>query len=114
MWSMIVGMSIRITVVDSQGSQIRSIPEPNGTIFDAAGGFDRLLEEGPSTSIWSSIDPNGTVLIDRSGAKELLKELSLIIELAKTGIETQGLTRLRLLAGMCAGSEALFLKVEGN
>lgn len=108
-------MPIRVTVVDSQGAQIRSIPEPNGTVFDAAGGFDRLLEDGLSTSIWDSLDINGTVLIDRSGARELLDALPSIMELAKTRIERQGLERLQLLAGMCVRSEAaLFLKAEGD
>jgi len=111
---MIVGMPIRVTLVNSEGQQIRSIPEPAGTIFDAAGGFDRLLETDSPLSVWNTLDPFGEVFIDRSEALELLRELPEIKKMSNTRIETQGLERLHVLANMCAHSEDLLLKSQGD
>jgi hypothetical protein len=111
---MISDMPIVITLVDSNDKRIRGIPDPWGSFFDAAGHFDRLVGEAPALPIWNSLDPDALVLIDRDGAKQLIEELPTILAKARPGLESRGLERLRILAQICASSEALHLVARGD
>jgi hypothetical protein len=107
-------VGVIVTLVDSEGRRIRSIPDSSGSIFDAAGDFDDLLDCDSSLPIWRTLDPFGEVLIDRSGALKLLEELPKILKMSNSRIATLGMERLQMLANMCAHSEALYLKSEGD
>jgi len=105
---------IIVNLIDSDGKQIRRIPEPEGTIFDAAGGFDRFVEESTRSDVWRLFDPEGDVVLNRADAQEILDEVPIFLDLARNKIEQNGLKRLLLLANMCAGSESLYLRSLGD
>lgn len=107
-------MPISVNLVDSEGRLIRRIPDPEGTIFDGAGGFDRFLEESTRSDVWRLFDPEGIVVLNRGDAQEILDEVPKFLELARNKIELNGLSRLLLLANMCAGSESLYLRSFGD
>lgn len=56
-------MGIVFTLIDPDDRRIRSIHDGLGIIFDAAGGFDRLIDYHSPFPTWQSLDPDGTVLI---------------------------------------------------
>jgi hypothetical protein len=107
-------MGIIVTLIDQDGRRIRSIPDGLGSVFDAAGGFDRLIDYDSPFPMWQSLDPDGTVLFDSRGARKLLDELPEIAKMAKGHIELLSFDRLRMLADMCANSESLRLKADGD
>jgi hypothetical protein len=107
-------MGIVFTLIDQDGRKIRSIPDGAGSIFDAAGGLDRLIDYHSPLPIWQSLNPDGTVLIDPQGARKLLDELPELTKLAKDRIELLGFERLRILADICANSESLRLSADGD
>jgi hypothetical protein len=107
-------VGVRAVLIDGDGRQVRSIADPGGGTFDAAGDFDRLLGRMPGAATWSAIDPYDTTTIGGPEASALLQELPLVAQRANEGAEQRGLARLALLAELCESNNGMTLRFVGD
>jgi hypothetical protein len=101
-------------LIDGAGRKVRSIADPAGGTFDAAGDFDRLLDRVPGAVTWSAIDPYQTTTLSGPEASALLQELPRVTQQANEGAETRGLARLTLLVQLCASNNGMTLRFIGD
>jgi hypothetical protein len=85
---------IYVELRDGDGDPVRGLPDPAGGTFDAAGDFDRFINESYSGDdddlalpILSTVDPyaNTEMRADRMAA--LLEDISRVVSTAKAGPE---------------------------
>jgi hypothetical protein len=107
-------MPIDVRLLDEQGHQQRGLPDPAGGTFDAAGGFDRLLELGEALPVWSSVDRYDETRVTGSDVTALLDELDYLDSAADDGPERRGLARLRVMAARCRDDDRLALLFVGD
>jgi len=87
-----------IAMIHSPRAESRSLPDPHGGRFEAAGDFDRLLGEREGFPLWSSIDPYEDTVLGASVMPALVEELRQLLGLAREGKERRGLQRLLVMA----------------
>ena len=65
-------------MIDERGSEVRGLRDPSGGRFDAAGDFDRVLDNVPEGSLdaWRPIDPYGIVTLSTAELPALLADLA--------------------------------------
>ncbi len=107
-------MPLDAVLYDEGGTQVRGLPDPSGGTFDAAGNFDGLVGVDPSLTVWSSLDPDGEVLVRQAQAASLLAELPCLLSVSKPGPERRGLERLRVLTERLADEPGYVLRLLGD
>lgn len=114
-------MPIYVELHDRDGRPVRQLPDPAGGTFDAAGDFDRFIDdayfgypEGPRFSFLQSVDPYDDTEMSADAMPVLLHDLALAIPLAKEGPEKRGLLRLKVMAEFCAAHEGSSLLWRGD
>ncbi|WP_353951998.1 hypothetical protein V6K52_00745 [Knoellia sp. S7-12] len=87
------------------------MPDPSGGTFDAAGDFDRFIDESSfgRDDSWdlptlSRIDPYADTEMAVDVRTALLADIEQAIPEAKPGPELRGLLRLRVMAETCRGT----------
>jgi hypothetical protein len=84
---------------DGNGEVVRTLPDPAGGSFDAAGDFDRLINWPPERlSVWPKIDPDAAITLGPPDIGELITDIDRLARHAKPGPEARGLARLRVMA----------------
>lgn len=114
-------MPIYVELRDRDGRPVRRLPDPSGGTFDAAGDFDRFVDDsyfGNPTDLrlpcLESVDPYADTEMAADVMPGLLEELLLVVPLAKDGPEKRGLLRLKVMAEHCAGREGSSLLWRGD
>jgi len=109
-----------IELVAEDGSAVHGLADPSGGTFDAAGDFQRFVDE---TSLLEAEDlPRLRSLDAYAAAQELLPtdmpdlitDIEACLVVAKPGSEMRGLLRLRVLADLCATNPASRLRSCGD
>jgi hypothetical protein len=104
-------MWVELRQVDSK--PIRGLPDPSGGTFDAAGDFDRFLEN-PELPVLGAIDPYADTTLDVATMSGLLSDIAAALVTAKAGPESRGLLRLQTLATRCQNDSRLVLVFIGD
>ena|SRR5688572_2315194 len=108
-------MGITVVVETEGGEQVRSLPDPAGGTFDAAGDFDRVLPEvDDSFPILTLIDPDEDTVLSAVQMKDLVAEVDRLSSLTLKPIERRGLKRLRAMAELCREDPNLRLRFVGD
>jgi hypothetical protein len=105
-----VGVPVDVGLRDGRGRKVKRLADPSGGRFDAAGDFDRFINEdwpghvGALTlPVLRTVDIYGETEMPSALMGELLAEIAKIIPHAKAGSpELRGLLRLRVMAEECA------------
>jgi hypothetical protein len=104
-----VFVPIYVELRDTDGRQVREIPDPSGGTFDASGDIDRFIDEsyfGHITSLELStmqpLDPDANTEMPSEVMPAFLDDIAKVLPLAKEGPESRGLLRLRVMAERCA------------
>jgi hypothetical protein len=114
-------MGLYITLRRKDGTVIRAIPDPLGGTFDASGDFDALLGSG-STPVLDAIDPDGETTLRSSEMAALEREVdALLANISENaqgpgrhGTAWRGLTRFRVMVGLCGNDDNLTLHFLGD
>ena len=99
---------IHVELRDETGQAITGLPDPSGGTFDAAGDFDRFLDQPPygrvldGLPVLESLDPFGTTVMPSGVMARLIGDTVLALAMAEDGPERRGLLRLRVLAEECS------------
>ncbi|MDQ6614329.1 MAG: hypothetical protein M3083_06205 [Actinomycetota bacterium] len=96
--------------------EVHRLPDPANGLFDAAGDFDRLVDDARdrSFSVWSMIDPYACVTLASADMPGLLADLNQLTARAKAGPELRGLGRLRVMAEICRDNSAFTIRFVGD
>jgi len=84
------------------------LPDPSGGTFDAAGDFDRFVDQPPygqvltGLPILESVDPFGDTTVPSGVMARLIADIARALPMANDGPERRGLLRLRVLAEECS------------
>lgn len=84
------------------------LPDPSGGTFDAAGDFDRFLDQPPygqvpdGIPVLESLDPFGETVMPSGVMARLIADCTRALTVAKRGAEHRGLLRLRNLSEECS------------
>lgn len=113
-WASLGTWASRLSSREASGVVVRALPDPSGGTFDAAGDFDRFLDDRTTYPALGSIDPYADVILDRSLLPQLLADVDAATSEAVEGREARGLRRLRVLAERCLADDALTLVVIGD
>jgi hypothetical protein len=87
---------------------VTGLTDPSGGTFDAAGDFDRFLDQPPygqvpdGLPVLESLDPFGTTVMPSGVMPRLISDCVHALAVAKDGPEHRGLLRLRALAEECS------------
>jgi hypothetical protein len=82
---------------------VARIPDPAGGFCDAAGDFTELLPTSdPSFPVLGGVSPYDDAEIMPDDMPALITEIDRLILGCRTGVESRGLARLRVLAALCA------------
>jgi hypothetical protein len=80
-----------------------------GGTFDAAGDFDRFLDDsyfgqavGVALRVLNQIDPYADTAMGAERMAGLLEDIASVLPIAKPGPEFRGLLRLQVMAQVCA------------
>lgn len=101
-------MPIFVELRDLTGSARTGLPDPSRGTFDAAGGFDRFIDQPPYGSvpkdlpILQSVDPWGETRLASGAMGQLIADCVRALSVAVDGPERRGLLRLRVLAEECS------------
>lgn len=106
-------MPIVVELWAHDGTVVRRTPDPSRGTYDAAGDFDRLLDDD-SYRAFSQVDPYGVTTLGSAAMPALLADISAALAEAKPGAETRGLLRLRGLAERCRDDSDLRLVFLGD
>ena len=109
-------MPIYVELRDPTGRARIGLPDPSGGTFDAAGDFDRFIDQPPyrlvpdGLPILESVDPFGDTKMPSMVMGRLIADCVCALRVAQDGPERRGLLRLRALAEACSGDpeSALF------
>lgn len=93
---------------DGEGRPIRGMPDPSGDTFDAAGDFDRFIDESyfGRGDAWdlptlSKLDPYAITEMRSGEMAALLADVVKVIPEANAGPELRGVLRLQAMAQTC-------------
>lgn len=96
---------IYVELRDGERHPIREMPDPSGGTFDAAGDFDRFINESyfGRRADWdlptlSKVDPYANTEMNADGMAALLDDIAKVIPEANEGPELRGLLRLQVMA----------------
>jgi hypothetical protein len=106
-------MPILVELRGRDGTPVRGLEDPSGGTFDAAGDFDRLVEESSYPAL-ASIDLNAETIWQGPSVRALLEDIDRALLAAKDGAERRGLLRLRVLAERCRDDNDLALAFIGD
>ncbi len=101
-------MAIYVELRDEARLVVTGLPDPSGGTFDAAGDFDRFLDQPPyiqvsdGLPVLESLDPFGTTVMPSGVMARLISDCVRALAVAKDGPERRGLLRLRVLAEECS------------
>lgn len=101
-------MAIYVELRDPSGRARTGFPDPSGGTFDAAGDFDRFIDQPPyglvldGLPILESVDPFGDTELPSGVMGRLIADCARALTVAKDGPERRGLLRLRVLAEECS------------
>ena len=107
-------MGLVVELRDRTGKVEGRLPDPSGGTFDAAGGFERLLNAGLDLPVLSWIDPFADTTMSSGAMRPLLQDVDAAMTAAKDGPELRGLMRLRVLAEHCLAHEGSVLVFMGD
>ena len=112
-------MGIYVELRDEAGRPVTGLSDPSGGTFDAAGDFDRFLDqhpydEIPDLPVLQFIDPFGTSVMASGDMARLIGDCDRALPAAKDGPERRGLLRLRVLAEECSRRPATALHWTGD
>ena len=100
---------IYVELRDGDGRPVRRLPDPSGGTFDAAGDFDRFVNESYiglgqdlDLSTLGKIDPYADTEMHPDHMAALLEDIAQVLPRAKAGPELRGLLRLQVMAKACA------------
>ena len=108
----LVFVGFYITLRDDDGSVVREMPDPFGGTFDASGDFDELLGRGASPLL-DAVDPHGVTTLSSPQMSALATEVDSLLATipehdrspGRRGAAWRGLTRFRVMVGLCARSD---------
>jgi hypothetical protein len=100
LWGTVDVMPIVVQLLGRDGKPLRRLPDPAGGTFDAAGDFDRLIEESTYPAL-SAIDLYAETIWHSSSMPALLADIEAALPVAKDGPERRGLLRFQVLAERC-------------
>jgi len=108
-----------IELIDGDGSVVRRLPDPSGGTFDAAGDFQRFIDEtglldAEGLPRFRTIEPYETHDLRSAEMPSLIADVETCLAVAKPGSEMRGLMRLRVLADLCAADSSLRLRSHGD
>lgn len=106
-------MAMVVELRKGDGSLVRRIPDPSGGTFDAAGDFDRLLDDESYPTL-SQVSTYGKTELGIPAMPNLLADIRAALETARPGAETRGLLRLQRLAEHCQDGRGLRLPFIGD
>lgn len=106
-------MSMYVELRSGSGSPIRSLADPSGGTFDAAGDFDRFIDN-LDYPVLGSVDPYGDTTMSDAGMPPLIADIDAALPRAVEGPEARGLLRLRVLADRCQQDSTLHLTFVGD
>jgi hypothetical protein len=101
-------MAIHVELRDRSGRARVGFPDPSGGTFDAAGDFDRFIDQPPyglasnGLPTLESVDPFGDTKLPSGVMGRLIADCGRALKVAKEGPERRGLLRLRVLAEECS------------
>ena len=101
-------MPIYVELRDPAGRARSGLPDPSGGTFDAAGDFDRFIDQPPyglvpdGLPILESVDPFGDTKMPSGVMGRLIADCVRALTVAEDGPERRGLLRLRVLAEECS------------
>jgi hypothetical protein len=101
-------VAIYVELRDRTGRARTGLPDPCGGTFDAAGDFDRFIDQPPyglvpdGLPILESVDPFGDTTLSSGVMGRLIADCTRALAVAKDGPERRGLLRLRVLAEECS------------
>ncbi|QCX27694.1 hypothetical protein [Nocardioides jishulii] len=109
-------MGIYVELRDQAGRARTGLPDPSGGTFDAAGDFDRFVDQPPyglvpgGLPVLESVDPFGETKMPSGAMARVIADCARALTMAEGGPEQRGLLRLRILAEECSRdpSSALF------
>lgn len=113
-------MPVVVELVSSSGVARRQLSDPNGGTFDAAGDFDRFLDDGlgsvrdMSLPTLRRFDPIGVSELQAEDMPALLVDVNVCLRVARAGPERRGLLRLAVLAEACAQETGSCLVCTGD
>lgn len=113
-------MPIYVELRDRAGARVRGLTDPSGGAFDAAGDFDRFLDERPFGAaqprlpVLGSVDPYADTEMSPSSMDSLIADVEAALLVAKAGPERRGLLRLQVLAECCAVMPGSTLNWKGD
>lgn len=114
-------MAIYVELRDRTGTARTGLPDPWGGTFDAAGDFDRFIDQPPyglvpeDLPVLQSVDPFGETTTLASGVMgRLIADCIRALTVAKDGPERRGLLRLRVLAEECSRDPGSVLAWVGD
>lgn len=97
-------LPIVVQLLGRDGKPLRRLPDPAGGTFDAAGDFDRLIEDSTYPAL-SAIDLYAETIWHSSSMSALLADIEEALPVAKDGPERRGLLRLQVLAERCRNDD---------
>lgn len=101
-------VAIYVELRDEAGCAVLGLPDPSGGTFDAAGDFDRFVDQPPyghvagGVPILESVDPFGETIMPFGAMAGLIADCVRVTAVAHDGPERRGLLRLRVLAEECS------------
>jgi hypothetical protein len=114
-------VGIYITLLNADGAAVRNMPDPFGGTFDASGDFDDLLGQGASPLL-DGVDYYGVTTLASSEMSALAMEVDALLATiperarvpGRTGKAWRGLTRFRVMVGLCATDSRFTIKFVGD
>lgn len=114
-------VGLYIILRDAEGTVVRDMPDPFGGTFDASGDFDDLLQRGASP-VLDAIDPDGVTTLASTDMAALATEVDALLAAipdtarvrGRAGMAWRGLTRFRVMVGLCETDSRLSLNFLGD
>jgi len=106
---------------DGDGAVVRGMSDPFGGTFDASGDFDDLLNQGASPLL-DEVDPYGVTTLSSSEMTALAAEVDALLATipergrvrGRAGMAWRGLTRFRVMVGLCGTDSRFTLNCVGD
>lgn len=114
-------MGLYITLRDADGAMVRDMPDPFGGTFNASGDFDDLLNQGASPLL-DEVDPYGDTSMASSEMDALAAEVDGLLATmperaqvqGRAGMVWRGLTRFRVMIGLCGADSRFTINFVGD
>lgn len=113
-------VAVCVELRDEAGCTVLGLPDPSGGTFDAAGDFDRFVDQPPyrqvadGIPILESVDPLRETIMPFGVMAGLIADCARATAVAHDGPERRGLLRLRVLAEGCSRRPGFTLVWTGD